>query len=116
MIRESDKANAPFLFIGASPQKVVLCQRDNKGELVCEKGADVYQDKPVFLKFDKQKENQFVPAYSFDDKNWTPFQAYAFSTNAQILVGFAISSGNSSNRVKVRFLDVSSKSDSATEK
>jgi len=116
MLRESDKAGAPFLFIGASPEKVVSCRRNNKGELAPEEAAEIGRGRTIFLKFDRKKDNQFVPAYSQDDEHWTPFEAYEFSTNTQVLVGFAISSGNLSNRVEVSFLDISSKNDSAMKK
>ena len=116
MLRESDKPKSPFLFIGASSQSVVMCCRNDRGLWSSESVTKIFTNKPVYLKLSRQEQNQFVPAYSFDNDKWeTPFQAYEISTNSPILVGFAISSGNSSNRVKVRFLDVSSKSDSATE-
>jgi hypothetical protein len=116
MLRESDGPNSPFVFVGASPQNIVMYCRNDKGELSSANGAAISLDKPVFLELRHGEPEQFVPAYSFDDKNWTPFQTCVISTNSPILVGFAVCSGDISNRVKVRLLDVSQKNKSAKAK
>jgi hypothetical protein len=117
MLRESDKPKSPFLFIGASPQSVVICYRNYEGQLSTNslsKGSHI--NVPVYLKLSPQEKNRFVPAYSFDNTNWntnsypqtTPSQAQVIFTNSPMLVGFAVCSGSLSTNVQVRLLlDVS---------
>jgi regulation of enolase protein 1 (concanavalin A-like superfamily) len=57
-----------------------------------------------------------MPAYSFDDKTWKKFEGCSFLVNTQMVVGLALCSGDPSNRVKVRFMDVSPKNDSVNKK
>jgi hypothetical protein len=109
MLRESDKPKSPFLFIGASPQSVVICYRNYEGQLSTNsqsKGSNT--NVPVYLKLSHQEKNQFVPAYSFDNTNWyptnTPLQASVIFTNSPMLVGFAVCSGSFSNSVQVLLL------------
>lgn len=118
MIRESKEPFSSFLFIGISSQKIFAYRREAKGEFFAtEVGIPkTAEGRPVILKFDQKKDSQIVPAFSFDHQNWTPFQSYAFPTNAQLLVGFALCSGNSSNRVIAHFVELSPKNDSANQK
>jgi hypothetical protein len=115
MIRESQKNDSRFLFVGTSPQNVIVCRRDGNVEF-SEIRDKITPGKPIFLQFTHQKDNRVVPAYSLDNKTWKKFEDYSFLANTQMIVGFALCSGDSSNRVKVRFLDVSPKNDSAKNK
>lgn len=115
MIRESQKTDSRFLFLGTSPQNVTVSRRD-ENVWSSENGDKITPDEKIFLQFIHQKDNLVVPAYSFDDKTWEKFENYSFLANTQMTVGFALCSGDSTNRVKVRFLDVSPKIDSASNK
>jgi hypothetical protein len=110
MIRESQKSDSPFLFVGASLQKIFAYRRDAKGELFSDEidipKAD--EGRPVILKF-YPKDKLFALAYSFDAKDWPSFPDYVISNSTQTLVGFAISSGSSSVPVTAHFVDVSPK-------
>jgi hypothetical protein len=108
MLRESQKPDSGFLFVGASPQKVLAYRRDSKGiflsrEVEIPRG---FESKPLILKFDQIK-GQFTAAYSFDSTHWFSFTNFLISANAQTLVGFALSSGNTAERVTARFVEVS---------
>jgi hypothetical protein len=116
MIRESQKTDSHFLFLGTSPQNVIVSRRDGN-TWSSENGEKTTPEKIIFLQFIHQKDNLVVPAYSFDDKTWKKFEDYSFLENTQMTVGFALCSGDSTNRVKVRFfLDVSPKIVSARNK
>jgi hypothetical protein len=115
MIRESQKTDSHFLFLGTSPQNVIVSRRDGN-TWSSENGDKTTPDKIIFLQFIHQKDNLVVPAYSFDDKTWKKFEDYSFLENTQMTVGFALCSGDSTNRVKVRFFDVSPKIVSARNK
>ena len=110
MIRESQKSDSPFLFVGASSQKIFAYRRDAKGELFYD-GIDIPkadEGRPVILKF-YPKDKLFALAYSFDAKDWPSFPDYVIPNSTQTLIGFAISSGSSSERVTAHFVDVSPK-------
>jgi hypothetical protein len=111
MIRESRKNDSPFLFIGASSEKIYAYCRDAKGGFFA-KDVDIpkaAEGATIILKF-SPKDKQFVPVYSFNSTNWPSFpEDYVISNSTQTLVGFAISSGSSSNRVTAHFFDVSPK-------
>jgi hypothetical protein len=112
MIRESQATNSSFLFIGASQKKMFAYRRDANGELFYSE-IDIpkaAEGKKVMLTFYPNYPNakQFIPAYSFDSKDWLPFpKDYVISSITQTLVGFAISSGSPSDRVIAHFFDVS---------
>ena len=109
MIRDSQMSNSPFLFIGTSSDKVFTYCRDAKGVFFADE-VDIpktVEGFPIILKF-SPKDNQFVPAYSFDSKNWSSFSGdYVISSSTQTLVGFAICSGSAYERVTAQFFDVS---------
>ncbi len=112
MIRESRETNSPFLFIGASFERIFVYRRDGKREFFpsgCEI-PNMKRDQTLYLRFDLQG-NSFTPAYSFDSKvdfrAWTFFTNFAISATQQMLIGFALSSGNLSNRVTAQFVDMS---------
>lgn len=109
MIRESVKPDSAFLFIGVSPQKIIARRRDGKGGVITNEKA-IPKNKQgirVLLKFD-QKDNQFTPGFAFEPKKWdsSTFTNCALTKGEQMLVGFAVSSGNASNRVTARFLEL----------
>jgi hypothetical protein len=109
MIRESEKPDSAFLFIGASSQKVVLCRRDSKGIFVSQEadypGAN--ENSSIMLKFD-QNGGKYSAAYSIDFKNWLQFQDQdlVLPANAQTRVGFAQSSGNTAETVRAIMVEL----------
>jgi len=111
MIRESEKTNALFLFIGASQQRGFIYSRDNQGKFTSSEYEipKNNQKKPIYFKFE-EKENQIVPSHSFDSKEWIPSETYRISSNGHAFVGLAIYSGTSSNKVFAKFggVDLSS--------
>ena len=110
MIRDSKEPTSSFLFIGASSQKIFAYRRDATGGLFFTNA--IIERVPIALKFEQQKDNQFVAAYSFDHQAWPSFQGYVFPAHTQSLMGFATWSGDSSNRVTGRFVVLSPKNDS----
>jgi hypothetical protein len=108
MLRESQKSDSGFLFVGASPQKVLAYRRDSKGVFLSRE-AEIpkgLESKPLILKFDQVK-GESTATYSFDSTHWFPFTNFLISAKAQTLVGFALSSGNSAERVTAHFIEVS---------
>ncbi len=108
MLRESQKTNSAFLFVGASPRKIFAYHRDAKGtfsshEAEIPKGAE---GSPLILKFD-QKDGQFTAAYTFNSKVWSGIPGFVISAKAETLVGFAISSGSIAERATARVVEVS---------
>jgi hypothetical protein len=108
MLRESQKTESAFLFIGASSQKIFVCRRDDKGAFTSQQvdfptagGANI-----IVFKFD-QKDGQYTPAYSFDSILWTSITNLTFQANEQTLVGIAQSSGSSTEIVKAKMVYVS---------
>jgi hypothetical protein len=110
MVRDAEGPTASFLFIGASSQKIYGYRRNVGGELFMTNAP--IEGASIILKFEQQKDNQLVAAYSFDHQKWIPFQNFAFSIRTQFLVGFAVSSGDPSNRVAGRFVVLPPKGDS----
>lgn len=108
MIRESKNTNGVFLFIGASSTNIVAYSRNNEGLFHFEQDAKIVPSTPLYLRFTRGTvEHQFVPAYSFDADKWKELAPFIVSTKTQVLVGFALVSGNKANRVTVNFEDMS---------
>jgi hypothetical protein len=119
MIRESQSPVSSFLFIGASSQKIFAFRRATNGGVLLKQETDLpkaVEGFAVILKFDQQKDDQLVSAYSFDHDNWEPCQAVAFPTNAQLLVGFALCSGNTSTNFAAHFIKLFPNDDSGRKK
>jgi hypothetical protein len=104
MMRESGRPNAPFLFIGASSEKVHVYCRDSNGKFISNEHEipKLKRNSAMFLRF-QQMENHIVPLYSFDAKNWLSNVTSAISGDTRSLVGLAICSGNPSNKVVAHF-------------
>jgi hypothetical protein len=119
MIRESKMPTSPFLFIGASSQKIFAYLRDEKGELSF-KDINIQsanQGKPVFLRLHQNQENnKFVATYAFtsNSKDEPSFQDYAISADKKMLIGFTLWSESPANLIIAHFIDVPQKNDSAT--
>ena len=108
MLRESQKTDSAFLFIGASSQKIFACRRDDKGAFTSQQVdfPTVGGVNMIVFKFD-QKDGQYTSAYSFDSILWTPVTNLTFQANEQTLVGLAQSSGSSTEIVKAKMVYVS---------
>lgn len=105
MVRESDKTNAAFLFIGASSSKIITYRRDGAGKFDSTEHdiPKANQTKQIFFRV-QTDEKHVLPLYSFDSKTW---QASGLSNTvskaAPMMVGLAISSGSSSSKVVAKF-------------
>lgn len=108
MIREAQQTNSAFLFIGASLERIFVYRRDSKGHFIFSNPEipQVNHGELLYLKFDQQV-NLYTPAYSFDNQAWLFFTNFAIPATQQMLVGFALYSGDSSNKVYARFVDIS---------
>lgn len=109
MARESDKTNSAFLFIGATPSKIIAHRRDAAGKFDSAEHdiPKANQAKQIFFRV-QADEKQILPLYSFDAKTWQAGGlSNAVSKTAPMMVGFAISSGNSSTKVVAKFGGVS---------
>jgi hypothetical protein len=111
MVRESTNANSPFLFLGASSDKILVYLRStdsaSKGILSTNSVAwpDKLKSSSLFFKLE-QNGKAFSPSFSFDGKDWdkTSFSGYDFydlPSNGPAWVGFAVSSGSTSDRARV---------------
>lgn len=109
MMRESDKPNAPFLFIGASTDSVYIYSRDSQEKFLSTNYSipPAAQRRQMYFQF-LQQQGRVVPAFSFDGypKNWLPGDP-GISSDRQALVGLAICSGSPSNKVVAKFGAVS---------
>jgi hypothetical protein len=110
MIRESQQAKSPFLFIGTSLRKILVCKRDAKDGLQSKEIeiAKANQGHPIILRlYQSQSEKQFVAAYKFPyaQQDETPFQELALAVKDQMLIGFGLYSGSSTNRATGHFID-----------
>jgi hypothetical protein len=108
MLRESQKPDSAFLFIGASSQKIFVYHRDGKGSFDS-KDVNIPNDPAIsmiYFKFD-QKDGKSTAAYSFDSARWDTFPDLTIPVDTNTLVGFAQSSGSTTETVKARMVDVS---------
>lgn len=109
MARESDKTNAAFLFIGATPSKIIAHRRDAAGKFDSAEHdiPKANQINQIFFRVQADEKHIF-PLYSFDAKTWQAGGlSNAVSKVAPMMVGFTISSGNSSTKVVAKFGGVS---------
>ena len=110
MARESDKTASAFLFIGASPFKVFGYRRDATGKLdsIEHDIPKPKQNKPVHLRIQVEATN-ITAFYSFEDNRpWlTGGQTNAVTKSGTTMIGMAIFSGSSSNKVVANFGDIS---------
>lgn len=109
MARESEEPTAAFLFIGASPFKVFGYRRDAAGKFdsIRHDIPKASQNRPVHFRIQMDGTN-IVPSYSFDKKKgWIAGgQSNAVTKGGTTLIGLAICSGSSSNKVVAKFGDV----------
>ena len=108
MLRESQKPDSVFLFIGASSQKIFVYRRDGKGAFASQ---DVnIPNNPaigmIYFKFD-QENGKSTAAYSYDSAQWEAFPKLTIPVDGNTLVGFAQSSGSITETIKARMEDVS---------
>jgi GTPase-associated protein 1, N-terminal domain type 2 len=116
MIRESDDADAPFAFIGASPFMIFSIQRDGKGEPCRATQTYGWKGKPISFPISFRiscDTNSLIPEYSMDGTNWTILEPPKPSPSARYtnyLVGFAVCSGHVNASVTAYFDNISSNS------
>ena len=108
MLRESQKPDSAFLFIGASSQMIFVYRRDDKGAFDST-NVDIPKEAAIsiIVKFAQTEGGKSMEASLFDSKQWFPFPKLTIPVNAKTLVGFAQSSGNNEKVVKAQFIDVS---------
>jgi hypothetical protein len=115
MVRVSERPDSPFLFVGASSSldKIFINLRGSGMEDKRILYSDIVPllkkatDSPVFLKLERH-EQFFSFDYSLDGKFWYPGPVgYTFPFKGQVWVGFAVFSGNLSDRVEAIISDVS---------
>lgn len=110
MARESEKANATFLFIGASSSQIITYRRDGAGRFDSKTNNIPKTDLSKSVHFCIQMDaTNIVPLYSFDGpKRWQGGGlSNAISKGTPMMLGLAISSGSSSNKVVAKFGAVS---------
>lgn len=104
MIRHSTNQTSPFLFIGASSQKVFAYLREANNNHQLNYTSARIKSVPITLTIE-QKGERFEVSYRFvnSSKEEEVFPGYVIRTNAQLLLGFAICSGDSSTNVTAHF-------------
>jgi hypothetical protein len=107
MMRESEKADAPFVFIGVSSTNVFFVYRASAGE-TCKQTRQTASTPSLFLKLTR-RDNSFVGSYSIDNQQWTSVATNSIAMSSQngYLIGFALCSGNSNKTVGVEFGKIS---------
>lgn len=108
MVRESEKTNAPFMFIGASSTKIVVFHRDAAGKFNSSTNdiPKLWQNKPIYFRIQQSDNMQLFPCYSFDSKPkvWiTGSQSNAIPRSGATMIGFSVYSGSTSNKVFAKF-------------
>jgi hypothetical protein len=104
MLRNSLETNSPFLFIGASSEKIFAYLRDASGQLSSDSWA-LGKSNLLYLKIE-YKGDRFTPTYSLNGSNWPAFTNFALSAAQQMWAGFAVCSGGLSNSVTAHFVDL----------
>lgn len=108
MLRDSQKPDSTFLFIGASSQKIFVYRRDGKGAFAFQ-DVNIPEDPSIsmiYFKFD-QEDGKSTAGYSFNNAQWDTFPKLSISVDGNTLVGFAQSSGSTTETIKARMVDVS---------
>jgi hypothetical protein len=111
MVRESAATNSAFLFIGASSETLLVCNRDADGVYHCQVSSTNKPAEPLWLKI-SETNGVFAPSWSSEEKpdssSWLgPEVSVQLRTNS--IIGFALASGNLENLVKARFAMVAQK-------
>ena len=103
MIRDSWMTNSPFLFIGASSEKILVFLRNQDNFYPWSTDRS---NQTVSLRIIRQKDGRAVPQYSFNLKpeQWRSLDgSWTIPLKNELLVGFAVSSGNLSNIYTAKF-------------
>ena len=99
MIRESEKADAAFAFVGLSQKSVFWMHRD-KSSTACQFVPKPTPQLPVFLRLVRTT-NSVLGAFSKDGSAWTWLGTNQVALPVEsCLVGFAVSSGNTNIAVQ----------------
>jgi hypothetical protein len=107
MARESEKANAAFLFIGYSPSKIIEYRRDGKGHFDSNDIPLDHQYKQLFFRIKVVGKN-IVSQFAFDSNNWqTGSLSNSVPEKGMIMAGMSVSSGSLTNKVAAKFGAVS---------
>jgi hypothetical protein len=105
MIRESEKTDAPFVFVGLSQACLADLHREASSQYSqIKKVPGVWF--PIFLRLLKQT-NFISVAYSTNGSAWVWFETNQISFSAErYLIGFAVSSGYNNTQAKAIFDEV----------
>jgi len=106
-LKADEDADAPFVFIGRSSERLFSIHRDRKGggcpQNPYDESKKVKKDQAVSFRI-SERGSSFVTEYLLDGTNWTrltPSDGYASSTTwkENRLVGLAICSGSTNSTV-----------------
>jgi hypothetical protein len=102
MIRESEKPDAAFAFVGLSQTSVFWLHRD-RSSTTCQLTNLPIPKLPVFLRLVRQA-NLVSGAISTDETNWTWLGTNQIALSSEhYLVGFAVSSGDTNRSEQAQF-------------
>ena len=105
MMRESLETNSPFLFIGASSEKILVYRSDGKDQFTNQTiAAQAPLRHGVTLAF-QQTNKMVIPAYGSDSSKLHSCEDFA-EPEGQKLVGLALFSGTFSNKMTAQFQPV----------
>lgn len=97
MMRESEKADAPFAFIGLSQKQISWMQRTSSGTDCSPPVTCPAPQLPYYFRISRQAKS-FTGAFSADNKKWTVMGTNEIDMPDQnYLVGFAVCSTNNNN-------------------
>jgi hypothetical protein len=111
MVRESAKSNAPFLFIGYTPSKIIAYRRDGKNHFdstTNEIPSEYFkQIKNLYFRIQVDGKN-VIAQFSYDPSHWqTSGLSNTIAKTGIMMAGMAISSGSLSSKVVAKFGAVS---------
>lgn len=102
MMRESNKPNAPFVFLGISSTNIIWTQR-HSSEDDCKSEFVSKAKLPMFLRLQRNPDF-FIGDISTDGINWDSGKSNQVSmTESNYLVGFAVTSGKPAIEVNAEF-------------
>lgn len=102
MIRESEKPNSAFVFIGVSSERVFMSCRETNGQTaLTEYKLPTLKSKAIILRVVREA-NCFVPGYLSSSSGWTEGTNF-LSLQDPVLAGFVVASGSISNTVTAQF-------------
>ncbi len=109
MIRDSLNQDSKFLFVGVTPRKVYIYQRNEKGTTSTNFDyVRINENVNLALNF-SEKERQWVPSYSADFVTPVLVKAFALTISSNAVVGFAQAYGISNSPAKAKFLQLPTK-------